>query len=198
MSDKIRLIRLIVLPLLLAAMTIITLIAMGIFDPQPVGELQWERPLPTLTLKPQTPQLVPLDIDLSDIDYSLRLTAVHQSGDPDSGYGLALGQQSPLIIALSPLGYTAIWQQPDSAFSLQPSVFYFPWQTWPHVRPGSNEIWVDVIRGQEPSTGHITIRLNRELLWSGDVLLDDGISLYSETFGDTAVVNFQTLQLFSP
>lgn len=182
------------LAILLGAAVVVVLILSGVFDPQPVGSLAWNaepgkvriaagnRHIEWLADTP-TPTLPPA--------YTLRLTAARSSGETDSAYGLAIGKADEmLVIAVSPLGYVNIEQGGKPIL---------PWQTWPHVRTGeqSNEIWLDV----RPSgiMSQLTVRLNRELLWSGELELSSTeIGLAAESFGETAVINFQRLELFHP
>ena len=109
----------------------------------------------------------------------------------DIGYGLVLGDdEAHVAVAVSPLGYLSVWQETG-----QETFVIFPWQTWPHVRRdlAANEIWLDI---EEPD--QVTIRLNRELLWVGEIDLPVGqIGVLTQSFGETAVVDFQKLQIFA-
>ena len=167
------------------AVTIIFLIALGIFDPKPVGKLQWERPLSSQTIAAGSQQIVWLEQLTPAGDYSLRLTTAYQSGETDILYGLVIGGEGEyLVTAVSPLGYATAWDHPSS-FILHPAPF-------PHVRPDANEIWLDVVDGR------VSIRINRELYWTGQVETSPGqIGLWVESFGETAVIDFQQLQLFA-
>lgn len=170
--------------LLGAAALLIGLIAGGVFDPQPIGAEQWRQALAPRTVPAAARQIHWLDVPLPENDYTVRLTAAYQSGELDSAYGLALGSDAEyLSIELSPLGYVTLHPSP-----------LLPWQPWPHVRPGTaaNEIWLDV------TDGHLTARLNRELLWSGEIGPVHGrIGLVAESFGEAAVIDFQMLELFA-
>lgn len=174
--------------LVVTAVTVILLITLGVFDPRPVGTLQRELPLSPQTIAAKGQSIVWLDEGTPAQNYSLRLETTHQSGETDVLYGLVIGSEADFwVTAVSPLGYAAIWEI-HSAFSLQ----YFPFQPWPHVRPDANEIWLDVV------DGHVSVRLNRELLWQGEVDTAAGqIGLWLESFGETAVIDFQTLQIFT-
>ncbi|MCB9421774.1 MAG: hypothetical protein H6667_18380 [Ardenticatenaceae bacterium] len=169
------------------AVTLIILIAAGTFDPKPIGKLQWERPLPSQTIAANSQYIIWLAA-APEGNYSLCLMTSYQSGESDLLYGLAIGDEEDFwVTAVSPLGYAAVWEQ-QSALSVE----HFAFQPWPHVRPDENEIWLNVVDGR------IIIRLNRELLWQGEVDLDSGqIGLWLESFGETAVVNFPTLQIFA-
>lgn len=190
---------------LLAAVIAIGLIATGVFDPRPIGAEQWQRPLTAEVIPANSRRLIWLDGPLPGQRYSVRLTVAFQSGEPDISYGLVLGNETEhLAVAVSPLGYVAIWQETNKQlpvlFSLQPSANPLPWQTWPHVKTGAepNEIWVDVDQASDPTNSLITVRINREWLWSGKVEIPEAqIGLLVESFGEAAVVDFQNLQLLS-
>ena len=173
--------------LLATAVFLIILIASGVFDPKPVGELQKTLPATTLAVEQPGQAIKWLDVPLPDGDFSVRGTAVFQSGNLDSGVGLALGDaDDALVVAVSPLGYVLV-QQADEGL--------LPWQPWPHVNfeDAPNEIWIDV-RGTE-----VTVRLNRELLWQGEHSLSTrSFGLFGERFEETAVYTFPTLELFWP
>ncbi|MBK8900131.1 MAG: hypothetical protein IPM53_03020 [Anaerolineaceae bacterium] len=172
--------------LLAAAVFLIILIASGVFDPKPVGTRQTTLSATTLTVSQPGQTIRWLDTPLPAGDFSVRGTAVLQSGNPDSGVGLALGSEDQaVVVAVSPSGYVLV-QQGDEPL--------LPWQPWPHVRTDNtpNEIWIDV-RGEE-----MTVRLNRELLWQGTYQLSTrSLGLFGEGFGETAVYAFSTLELFA-
>ena len=163
------------------AVTLIILIAVGTFDPQPVGKLQWERPLPSQTIAAHSQQIIWLEPTTPPANYSLRLTTRRQSGETDVAYGLVIGGGANYwVMAVSPLGYAATWEH-SSAFV-----------PWPHVKSDTNEIWLDVVNDR------VTIYLNRELYWAGQVETSQGqIGLWLESFGETAVIDFPTLQLYA-
>lgn len=173
--------------LLATAVLLIILIASGLFDPKPVGERQKTLPTTTLAVDQPGQTIRWLDAPLPAGDFSVRGTAVFQSGNPDSGIGLALGDEAQaFVVAVSPLGYVLVQQ---AGMPLR------PWQPWPHVQldDAANEIWIDV-RGQV-----ITVRLNRELLWQGEHSLPTrSLGLFGEGFEATAVYTFPTLELFWP
>ncbi len=170
------------------AVVAIILILSGMFDPQPVGTLQWERPLTRQIIPTHTRRIVWLDETTPDEAYSLRLQAAYQSGETDIVYGLALGSDDDyLAVIASPLGYTGIAEVHPSFI-----IHRLPFRPWPHVRPDANEIWLDVIDGR------VTARINREWLWEGEIADISGqIGLVVESFGETAVIDFQTIQLLS-
>lgn len=173
--------------LLATAVFLIILIASGLFDPKPIGEHQASLPETSLTVTKPGQTIMWLGETLPQADFSLRGTAVFQSGSQDSGIGLALGsEQDAFVIAVSPLGYVLVQQAGEPVL---------PWQPWPHVGLDNhpNEIWIDV-RGDE-----LTVRLNRELLWQGNHALSRrSLGLFGQNFGETAVYNFPTLEIFSP
>ncbi len=172
--------------LLGTAVLVIILILSGVFDPKPVGALVWERPLMPQTIPAHTRQIIWLDA-APDSAYSLRLTAAHQSGETDIAYGLALGSDDDfLTVTVSPLGYAAVEETQSSIIN-----YHFPFQPWPHVHPDENEIGLDVVDGR------ITVHINREWLWAGEASGDGQIGLLMESWGETAVVDFQTLTLFT-
>jgi len=195
--------------LLIITVTAIGFISAGFFDPKPVGELTAELPLQPITVEANEETLTWLDYPLTAESYTLRLTAAHQSGDPDSGYGLAVGNaQEVLLIALSPTGYATvqIYQPSQRCQALMindgsPNTIdekclasVFDWQPWPHVKTGSqtNEIWLDK-RGQT-----ITIYINRELLYTGSLALyTPQIALWTATNNQPTTINFEKLTIFS-
>ncbi|MFQ5398747.1 MAG: hypothetical protein ACE5E7_04025 [Anaerolineae bacterium] len=187
--------------LLAGAAAVIVLIASGAFDPKLLGPKQWSQALGAEYIPSQSRQIQWLKESTPHASYTIRLTAAHQSGEVDAGYGLVIGQDAHyLAIAVSPLGYVAIWQEeagiadPASSYAPFPSTFFVPWQTWPHVLQGGamNELWVDVVDGR------VTVRINRELLWSGEIADVSGeVGVLGESFGGAAVVDFQKIELFA-
>jgi hypothetical protein len=177
-----------------AAAVIVLLILSGMNDPKPVGALVVERPLFPQIVALEAPQLTWLEEPIPEENYSVRLTAAQEAGNSgrgmDVGYGLALGSdEAHLAVAVSPLGYLSVWQTKG-----QETDVILPWQTWPHVRRdlAPNEIWLDV-----DDSGQLTIRINRELLWAGEIEPPAGqIGVVAESFGETAVVDFLKLELF--
>jgi hypothetical protein len=174
---------------------ILMFISAGVNDPKPMGDLVVERPLFPQLVAPQSPPVTWLDEPILDGNYSVRLTAAQEAGDTgqgmDIGYGLVLGNDDNyLAVAVSPLGYLSVWQE-----MAQETETILPWQTWPHVarNVAVNEIWLDM-----DSTNQLTIRINRELLWQGEIVPVTGkIGVIGESLGETAVVDFQLLEIFS-
>jgi hypothetical protein len=116
-----RILGLVAVLLLVVTVSAIGFISAGYFDPKPVGTLTAELPLQATVVQGQTQQLYWSDYDLTADNFSLRLTAAHQSGETDAGYGLLMGgDESAFLAAVSPLGYASIaylkWpvQQPIS------------------------------------------------------------------------------------
>jgi hypothetical protein len=177
------------LPALAAAA--IVLIGAGVFDPRPVGQPAHSLSLAAAHVPAESAGIQWLAAATPTLSgYSARLVAAHQSGELDIAYGLALGRERHVFVAaVSPLGYVAVWEERDGA-----TLYHLPWQTWPHVKTGSepNEIRIDNQAGQ------ITVRLNRELLWRGEVALrDEAPGLFSQSFGDAAVIDFRALYFFT-
>lgn len=161
-------------------------------DPQPLGALTQVIEPGTMVI-PEGGDRVMSWLETGELGgrFSVRLTAVFQSGERDIGYGLLLGSpQTATAIKLSPLGYLTIQQSPIS--NSQSPISILPWQTWPHVRPDRNEIWVDVDKTV------LTVRVNRELLWVGELVEPVvRVGVVGEGFGEeTAVVAFPILELF--
>lgn len=186
----------------LTAVSLFLLIVWGTFDPKPIGELTGTAGPHTLTIPPQDQKIVWLPEMPPSGNFTVRATIKHQSGELDSGSGLALGDGcTAVIITLSPLGYVSIRQ--NSLITNNPlpymkwshsDITEMPWQPWPHVHTGSdpNEIWLDVEDGQ------LRVRINRELLWTGDLPFQPTqAGLYGESFGDTAVFDYQQIMLFA-
>lgn len=185
--------------LLLAALVIgAALISAGVFDPPLNGVMVGERPLPSPTsLVPDRPFLIWLDESLPATNYTLRLTAVHKSGEPDVGYGLIVGDGDiatgdgaiAVTVLVSPLGYVTVRVGETAVV---------PWQPWPHVHTGAkpNEIWLNV--GGVEGNGGVSVRINRELLWAGEVgQLSGQVGLVGENYGggETAVVQWVKLEV---
>lgn len=182
--------------LLLTALLGIGLISAGVFDPKPLGDAVISLPVESLTVESGGNRLHWLDTPLPPPPYSLQLTAAPTSGEQDIGYGLALGDEANYVVAaVSPLGYITLSSCSLTIDDCQLTIDNFsplPWQTWPHVRPDVNEIWLDV-DGDE-----LTVRVNREFLWQGEIQLDGRIGLWLESYGGAAAVHFQKLDLFTP
>ena len=173
------------------AVTLLLLILSGIFDPKPIGQPVWTAEPGQLIIPADESKIVWLR-PLPQTNFSVRLTAVHQSGSPDSAVGLILGSdQQNSRISISPLGYAAI-KSPCHPVTLSPC-HPFPPAPFPHARPGTdpNEIQVDV------TNNLMTVRVNRELLWSGDVgELNGELGVWGESYGDTAVYHLPQIIVY--
>ncbi|MBK8985008.1 MAG: hypothetical protein IPM39_02845 [Chloroflexi bacterium] len=175
---------------LLAALSLgVALVSAGLFDPALNGTAVRQRPLTPSILLPENQSLGWLDEPLLAANYTLWLTAVHQSGEPDVGYGLIVGdEQAALTVLVSPLGYVTVRLGETAVL---------PWQPWPHVHAGAepNEIWLNV--GGVEGSGRAAVRINRELLWAGEVgELVGQVGLVGENYGrETAVVAFPQLTI---
>ncbi len=182
---------------LFATLILFSLIATGVFDPKPVGPEKWRRTLTPREVPAQSRQIFWLDRPLPDANISLHLEAAYLDGDADSGYGLVIGDDIyHLAVAVSSLGYVAIWLQQEQSTTggIPELVFILPWQTWPHVRTGHqvNEIWLDRLGD------HLIIRVNRELLWQGAVEgLTGRVGLIGESFGGKTTIDYRQLKLFA-
>jgi hypothetical protein len=182
--------------ILIVAVTMIGLVSTGRFDPKPLGPLQQQMTFDAREIAAGESALSwPLQLE-PESSFTVRLTAALEEGETDMGYGLALGSEADyVIVAVSPTGYVTIEPEVESVSQPTPSDS-IPWQTWPHVRTGqqTNEIWANVVEGSLAE-----VRINRELLWQGDLLLDDNqIGLWAESFGGPATVDFSSLEIFSP
>lgn len=176
---------------LFAALAVITAaVALGVFDPQPPGPLRVTRAPGGWTVGADSAEWLP---DPLPPVAGVHLDAAWRSGELDSGFGLLWGTpQAHLGVAVSPLGYVAVWEERDGARR-----DHLPWQTWPHVRPGrsGNEIWLD------RHADGLTVRVNREILWraAGDALppCDPcAVALWGTTFGGPAEIVFERLALY--
>lgn len=178
------------LGLAVTAVTLLSLILSGVFDPKPMGQPVWTADPMQITIPANESKMVWLR-PLPSANFSVRLTAVHQSGSPDSAIGLILGSDQQNIRAtISPLGYTAVIPSSGQATPGTPPQ---PAAPFPHVRSGTdpNEIWVDVVKGR------LTVRVNRELLWSGDVgELKGTLGVWGESYGDTAVYQLPQMVVY--
>ncbi len=160
------------------------LILTGFFDPIPTETNSITIQPASLTTAPQGKQIVWLTTTPTP-PFSIRLNVALQSGEIDSGYGLLLGANDAYFgVAVAPTGYLTVWQTGTQDTTI------LPWQTWPHVKTDkvANEIWLDV-----SADNTVTIRVNREFLWSGEIDMPiREVGIYGESFGETAVIHFQT------
>jgi hypothetical protein len=172
----------------------IGIIASGVFDPSPAGTRRWRLEDKQILLSPQSRDIIWLEEQVPDSPITIRMTASHKSGEEDIGYGLLLGDEAAyLAVAVSPLGYLAIWES-DVQSGGSTDSYLLEWQTWPHVKTeGSpNEIWVDIVGNQAG------VRVNREWLWEGEITSGSGnVGLLGESFAETAVIDFESVELFA-
>lgn len=176
---------------------VIFVIAAGPLDPQPVGPLRWAETRLLVNVEAGSPTVEWLQHDLPPESFSIRLSAALASGKPDIGYGLIIRDSlNAMVISISPSGYVSIWQQELAALGEVASVDeILKWQPWPHIASDNdaNEIWIDV-QGRL-----VTVRVNREVLWSGSVSGNwQQAGLWTESFGPAAAVDFAQFELFSP
>lgn len=188
------------------ALLVITLLAVGIifagvFDPKPLGQLSFRHELNRQITVVDEIQEQLVQRASSD-EFSVRLSAALSSGNPDIGYGLKIGDsQSSVIVAVSPLGYVTIMERPAQDNTpgmdgqrLDDMEHLLPWQTWPHVANGktSNEIWVDIKESKL-----VSVRVNRELLWTGDLPLPGTeIEFWAESFDAPAAIDLHYVELY--
>jgi hypothetical protein len=179
---------------LLISFSLINLVAVGVFDPKPLGPNTVNRDLQSLVVDQDSESTHWLEDIQPEDNYSIRLTAHKVKGESDIGYGLILGEPGhELIFAVSPLGYLSFWrelQENDRKIEEQ----YIPWRTWPHIQTGTdpNEIWLDIEDGLVTS-----IRLNRELLNADPVSVPGReIGIWLKTFGDPTQISFDKVEIF--
>jgi hypothetical protein len=172
----------------------IGLIASGVFDPAPAGTLRWQLAENRMQLSSQSRDIIWLEEQVPAAPITVRVNAAHVEGEEDIGYGLVLGDEAAyLAVAVSPLGYLAIWES-DSQSAVSGDSYLLPWQTWPHVKTGSlpNEIWVDIAGNQA------AVRINREWLWEGEITNISGkVGLLGESFAGPAAIDFESVELFA-
>lgn len=187
--------------LLIITLLAIGLISAGVFDPRPLGRLSYRDELNRQVAVVDEHQEQLLERPSSD-EFSVRLGAALSSGNSDIGFGLKIGDTlSSIIVAVSPLGYVTIMEHlvPDKALETDSQGFddpehLLPWQTWPHVEDGttSNEIWVDI-----KDSKLVSVRINRELLWTGALPLDGtDIEFWAESYDAPAVIDLDYIELY--
>ena len=176
--------------LLITATLTLALITQGVFDPRPLGTNQWRETQVMVTVPATRRQLVWQETKLPLAPYSLRVTAVHQQGEQDVAYGIVVGSEVTfLAVVITPSGQVTIWQ--ENADGTQQLLR--PTAPFPHVRPPpiANEIWLDNHNNQ------LTLRINREWLWQGEIELQQQWGVVTQSFGSTAVIQLQTIELFT-
>lgn len=187
-----RVLRLAAVTLVVGGAALVLLIALGAFDPRPLGPPAGsDRPGPlSLAVRGEMLRPQPWPFAATPARRSIHLTAAYVAGEADSGYGLALGEQGALTVAVSPLGEVAVWEATAGAAPR----YWLPWQPWPHVRPGAatNELWLDVDTTGGPT--RVTAWINRERLWQGEVApLSGTVALWLGSFGGPVTVDFAAL-----
>lgn len=191
--------------LLAAGALAVALITAGAFDPRPDGDfVQTDYP-GKFDVAGGSEAIYPQDAPWPDERppgrFSARLRTAQAGGELDSGYGLRLvGESTALTVAVSPLGYLAIWEESDAGGRQH----LMPWQPWPHVRTDmqENEIWLDVVQaeglGQADGRANVTAWVNRERLWQGEVQWPvASAALWQGSFGGPATVDFRQLEWFA-
>jgi hypothetical protein len=179
---------------LVATVAGIGFISAGTFDPRPLGTSDPVTSAPgERALGPGEALLEWLALPPPDATFTARLTAAWISGEPDGGYGLAIGAPGEAIVAaMSPTGYASLLRV--GAAAEMGDAPLRSWQTWPHVRTGAepNEIWLDVRGGRL-----VAVRINRELLWQGsEPLGGTALGLWAENYGGPSSVAFQLVEQF--
>lgn len=165
----------------------LVVVAMGLFDPQPKGQLLVALPLEMMVVPAGQFNVKWLHEEIPAGNFTIRLTAAGPTAEPFVGYGLTLGRpESYLAVLVSPTGYVTMTPAPGRSFSDQ-------WHTWPHIHPqSSNEIQIDHDEGN-----HLTIRINRELFWQGEwPLAGNQIGLVGQGFENGVSIDFQELALW--
>jgi hypothetical protein len=189
--SKPRLVTLLAFLLIGSIILVVFLLALGFSDPTANENQIWQASLSTMQLSSGTREIQWLRENLPQPPFSVRITASHDSGDLDSAYGILLDQEnSKLAVMVSPLGYTSIWRESNSTNKINED--YVAWQSWPHVRTGSeeNEIYVSLIGDS------MSVRVNRELLWVGSGI--DSIyriGIIGESFGEDATLKFRLAEI---
>lgn len=180
--------------LLVLVLLFVGLILGGVFDPKPLGELKFRDELDRQVAVDDVYQEPLLQIPSSGPS-SVRMGARWISGNPDIGYGLKLGNgERSVVIAVSPLGYVTIMEGGKDAANTGNQTHTLPWQAWPHVSKTNegNEIWVDV-----EDSNLTTVRINRELLWTGQLpLADSDVEFWAQSFGEPSIVNLEFIEQF--
>ena len=138
----------------LVAGGIIIWCAAGGFDPRPAGgparfltpaALQWKA-------ANQEDSHSQIKAFITDLDTSSTTIIVRAHTKPDSGRW-GLGDEVGDLLLLDPEGYATLTDHDQ---------VLVPLTTFPHIRPGQNEIWVDFADG-----ALISVRINREIFWQG-------------------------------
>ncbi|MCL4867845.1 MAG: hypothetical protein KJ063_02655 [Anaerolineae bacterium] len=195
--------------LLLTALTGISLISMGLFDPPQVGTKERVIPL-NQTITTNEGHLEWLDEPPLGETFTVQLAAAYTIGEQDSGYGLALGSPDDyLVVAVSPAGYVMVsserlavrnGQLAGGSENLKPETWDLklktlplPWQLWPHVRRGEQ---VNLLRVTMQGAD-VAIRINGELLWQGPWAgRGRALALYLTSYNQPVTITFQELRIW--
>lgn len=173
----------------------VALIVLGVFDPRPPGAEQATAAPGVHSLAGAGEAMIPLDSPVTVEPYTVRLAAAYLDGETDSGYGLVVGDGAgALVVAVSPLGYAAVWQTSNGD---QP-LYHLPWQTWPHIHTGTsaNEITIDIV--PELTEAAVSVRINRELLWQSQIAAPaPGNALWLGSYGGPVTVDFRQVVWFA-
>jgi hypothetical protein len=180
--------------LILAGVILVGLLVLsGLLDPRPQGAPVWQQARSELDLAELSEEIRFLTAYPIDSDIVLNLASRAASGELDIGYGLALSSdEDTIVIAVSPLGYAAIWEA-GTAASPSGRNYLMPWQTWPHILSGRQENEIQLW-----TSGNIlAVRVNHELLWQGAIPGQyDRVNLYGISYGDEAVIEARSIELF--
>lgn len=165
----------------------IGLVSAKVFDPPMVGGVSEVVEVESMVVPAGEWSIVWLETERLPANYTLNLTASHQSGELDSGYGLVVRMPGRFTARamVSPLGYVGAWLGDRHGLE------GLDWQVWPHVRPGTNQIQL------HSQDGQITARINGEWLWAVEWLDQPGaeIGLIAQSFGEEATIDFSTLTI---
>lgn len=148
-------------------------VMLGLADPRPVGQLQWEDDFsdpvsrwavgvggPVVeqpaALRMDRPGLTLLVHNPDATEYTFAVAGYQPEGSPGAGYGLAFDVRSAgdyTVVLINNNGFVSAWRQ---AGAVREDLY--PWQAWPHILRGeqANAIQVTVRAGQAE------IRINDE------------------------------------
>ncbi len=151
---------------LAGTLLMVLLVRAGVWDPRPVGTLFADHSLGQIS---GVQWVEPVDgaFSVQIETVSAETTALLLKNDAET-----------LHIAINPVGFFSIWTDTDG--SVQP---HYPWQTWPHIEPNVNEIWLDV------RADGWSLRFNKELFYEGDGWLDS-VREVGVDGGDSAEINY--------
>lgn len=166
--------------------------ALGLFDPAQPGETVWKKELTPIRIRPESADQRWLIEELPSSPLSVRLIAGYDSGDLDSAYGLLFGQgDDSIAVMISPLGNVAVASHTAPEMS-GAGGHYLPWQTWPHVRTGSQTN--DLLVNLEDDT--INIRLNGEFLWERNGIKPvNRIGLIGASYGEEVTIDYRLAEI---